>query len=98
MEFTSDNVAAIHPAVMAAMVEANQGTSVAYGDDPLTGQAAKRIAEVFETDCAVFLIATGSAANSIGLATLCPSYGAIVCHEGSHIQTCLLYTSDAADE
>ena len=37
--FASDNNASVHPAVLAAISEANTGHTVGYGDDPYTQAA-----------------------------------------------------------
>ncbi len=83
--FASDNVTGISPQIMAALEEANQGAAMPYGDDALTGRLAERVSAVFERDCAVFPVATGSAANSLALASLVPRYGAVFCHREAHI-------------
>jgi threonine aldolase len=41
---------------------------------------------LFETDVRALWVSTGTAANCIGLATLCPPYGGIVCHRDAHIE------------
>ena len=83
--FCSDNVTGIAPEILAAIAEANQGDAMPYGNDALTQQVEAKFAEVFETEVKVFLVATGSAANSLALSTLSPAYGAIYCHEEAHI-------------
>jgi threonine aldolase len=40
---------------------------------------------MFERDVAVFLVATGTAANSLALAHFTPPWGAVLCHEEAHI-------------
>jgi threonine aldolase len=70
---------------MAALAEANTGTATSYGEDELTVRITRRMCEIFERDVAVFPVVTGTAANSLSLATLSPPYGAIFCHEESHI-------------
>src|SRR5690349_8824797 len=69
------------------MVEANQGHAVSYGDDPWTQRAADLIREIFETQCEVFFVFNGTAANSLALASLCQSYHSILCHELAHVET-----------
>jgi len=83
--FCSDNVTGVAPDILAAIANANQDAAMPYGNDPLTQKVEARFAEVFETEVKVFLVATGSAANSLALATLSPSYGAVYCHEEAHI-------------
>jgi threonine aldolase len=86
-QFASDNYAGICPEALAALVEANHGFVPSYGDDPWTARACARIRDIFETDCEVFFVFNGTAANSLALATLCSSYHSIICHELAHIET-----------
>lgn len=86
-QFASDNYAGICPEAMQAMAEANRGYASSYGDDYWTGKACERLRELFETDCEVFFVFNGTAANSLALASLCQSYHSIICHEMAHIET-----------
>ncbi|HEY5481589.1 MAG TPA: low specificity L-threonine aldolase [Verrucomicrobiae bacterium] len=86
-QFASDNYAGICPEAFAAMVEANQGHEVSYGNDIWTDKASKLIRDVFETNCEVFFVFNGTSANSLSLASLCQSYHSILCHEQAHIET-----------
>jgi threonine aldolase len=86
-QFASDNYAGICPEAFAAMAEANQGHEVSYGDDSWTEKAANLIRDVFETNCEVFFVFNGTAANSLSLASLCQSYHSVLCHELAHIET-----------
>ena len=70
MIFASDNWAGASPAVIAALAEAAKAGGPAYGGDPLTLAVEKRFGEVFERDLAVFFVATGTAANALGLSAL----------------------------
>lgn len=85
MNFASDNWAGAHPEILASIVRANDGAAPSYGGDELTKCVEKKFSEIFEREVAVFLVATGTAANGLALATIAPSYGAILCHEESHI-------------
>lgn len=85
--FASDNYAGICPEAFAAMVEANRGHQVSYGDDAWTQRASDLLREVFETPCEVFFVFNGTSANSLALASLCQSYHSILCHEGAHVET-----------
>ncbi|MEZ5560538.1 MAG: low specificity L-threonine aldolase [Pseudomonadales bacterium] len=87
MLFGSDNWAGVAPEILAALTRANEGAAPAYGDDALTQKVQQRFAELFETDCAVYFVATGGAANGLALSVLTPPYGMVLCHEGSHVQT-----------
>jgi threonine aldolase len=85
--FGSDNLAGAHPRIVEAVMRYSGGFALSYGDDELTKRVERRIAELFEHECAVFLVATGTAANALALGTLCPPYGAIYCHPLAHINT-----------
>jgi len=84
--FASDNYAGVCPEAWAALEAANTDHAVGYGDDHWTQQASDLIREVFETDCEVFFVFNGTAANSLALASLCQSYHSILCHEYAHIE------------
>ena len=86
-EFASDNTAPICPEAWAALQDANAACAAAYGEDRWTARVCDGIREVFETDCDVFFVFTGTAANALALAQLCPSFGSIICHQNAHIQT-----------
>ncbi len=83
--FCSDNVAGAAPEILQALVEANAGPAAAYGEDAITDRLESRFCEVFETDCKVFPVATGTAANVLCLAAMTPPFGAIYCHRDAHI-------------
>jgi threonine aldolase len=86
-QFASDTYAGICPEALAALAEANRGHAPAYGDDAWTARARALLCELFETDCEVFFVATGTAANALALAALCRPYHSVVCHTDAHIQT-----------
>ncbi len=85
--FASDNYSGICPEAWAALAEANHGHARSYGDDPWTARASDLLREVFETDCEVFFVFNGTAANSLSLASCCQSYHSILCHEIAHVET-----------
>ncbi len=85
--FASDNYAGICPEAWSAMEQANRGHVSSYGDDTWTAKASDLIREVFETNCEVFFVFNGTAANSLSLAHLCQSYHSILCHEVAHVET-----------
>lgn len=85
MNFCSDNTAGAHPKILAALSAANGGAAMPYGNDDLTDKVERRIAALFERDCSVFLVGTGTSANALALAVLAPNYGAVFCHPESHI-------------
>ena len=85
--FASDNVTSACPEVLNAVVEANSGDAVSYGEDEWSQRLRSRFAEVFETAVSVFPVVTGTASNALALAALTPPYGKIYCHALSHINT-----------
>jgi len=87
VRFYSDNTATACPEILAAITAANQGLAVAYGDDPWTQRLDAVLGGFFGAEVRVFAVATGTAANSLSLATVCPPYGAIYAHEEAHIAT-----------
>lgn len=86
-QFASDNYSGICPEALEYMLKANQGHAPAYGDDEWTQQATDHFRELFETDCEVFFVFNGTAANSLSLASLCQSYHSVICNETAHIET-----------
>ena len=86
VNFCSDNVTGAAPQIMAALQRANEAAAAdSYGEDDWTARVEARLREIFETDLAVFPVATGSAANALGLSLLTPPYGAVYCHPEAHI-------------
>ena len=85
MQFLSDNAAAVHPRVWAAMQAADAPDSP-YDGDALSRELDARFTALFGRDCAVLWVATGTAANCLALATLCPPHGGVVCHREAHIE------------
>jgi threonine aldolase len=87
MNFASDNAAGIAPEILNAIVQANDGSALAYGRDEWTRRVEAKFADLFEHEVAVFLVPTGTAANALALAHLTPPWGAVLCHEEAHIAT-----------
>jgi threonine aldolase len=85
MNFASDNAAGIAPEVLQAVAAANAGYALAYGNDDWTRRIERRMSELFERDVAVFLTATGTAANALALAHITPPWGGVLCHAEAHI-------------
>jgi threonine aldolase len=83
--FASDNSAAVHPAVIAALSAVNEGHVLAYGDDPYTRAAAGAFDEIFGRAVDVFFVWGGSGANVMALASLWRPAGAVVCTDIAHI-------------
>ncbi|MEM9429528.1 MAG: beta-eliminating lyase-related protein [Pseudomonadota bacterium] len=87
MWFTSDNAAPAHPAVLEALAAANTGFSGSYGADDVSERVVARIRDIFEApEAAVLLVATGTAANAIALACLCPPWATVYAHKSAHAE------------
>lgn len=87
IQFASDNYSGICPEAAGAIMEANTGYACAYGNDPWTEKASDAIRGFFDTDCEVFFVSNGTAANSLALAALCRPFHSVICHEVAHIET-----------
>lgn len=85
MRFFSDNAATVHPAVMEALAAANH-VDTAYDGDALSQSLDAAFSDLFETDCEVVWISTGTAANSIILAHFVRPWQGILCYEEAHIE------------
>ncbi len=84
--FASDNTSGICPEAWQALSEANDGCQPSYGDDALTQEACEAFRRFFETDCDVYFVFNGTAANSLALASLCNSYNSIITAEEAHCE------------
>src|SRR5688500_13283060 len=85
MRFFSDNAAAACPEALAAVAAANR-IDAAYDGDEYSRRLDGAFSELFGTEVAALWVATGTAANSLALAALCPPHGAILGHRDAHIQ------------
>ena len=85
MNLRSDNEAPAHPLIMEAITQANQDSAHAYGDDAISQQLDDQFGDWFDHEVSVFPIISGTAANALSLAQCCPPYGAVLCHQESHI-------------
>jgi len=85
MRFFSDNAASVCPEVMVAIAAANR-VDTAYDGDALSRSLDGAFSDLFGTDVAALWVASGTAANSLALAALCPPHGGVVCHRDAHIQ------------
>jgi threonine aldolase len=83
--FASDNWSGVCPEAWAALAQANAGHAPAYGNDDWTAAAIAEIRRVFATECDVYFLFNGTAANSLGLAQMVRQTDAIVAHASAHI-------------
>ena len=86
MFFASDNSGPVPPQVLEALARANEGHVAGYGADELTLSVTQRLRDLFEApEAAVYLVPTGTAANVLSLACLCPPFATVFCSPTAHI-------------
>ncbi|MDP4208009.1 MAG: low specificity L-threonine aldolase [Bacteroidota bacterium] len=83
--FASDNNAGVHPDVLRALIDANSGHTIAYGEDLYTRQAVEKFKEILGEQISVYFVFLGTAANVLGLRALTDSFNAVICAETAHI-------------
>lgn len=86
-QFASDNYSGVCPEAWNAMAAANTTDEPAYGEDSWTQRAADGLRALFDTDCDVYFVFNGTAANSLALASIGQSFHSVICHELAHIET-----------
>jgi len=85
MIFASDTWSGVSDEVMAAIAREARRGGPAYGSDPLTRAVERRFCEIFERDVAVYLVGSGTAANTLALSTYARPGGMVLCHREAHI-------------
>ena len=83
--FASDNYSGVHPDIMRAILEANNGHAASYGADEYTAAAIKKFREIFGDQSEIFFVYNGTGANVLGLQTITRSFHSILCAELAHI-------------
>ncbi|MDG1352215.1 MAG: beta-eliminating lyase-related protein [Sulfitobacter sp.] len=87
MFFASDNSGPVNPKIMQRVIEANTGYAMPYGNDDIMADVRANIRATFEApDAAVYLVSTGTAANSLALACYTQPWQTIFCAQYSHIE------------
>jgi threonine aldolase len=85
MRYFSDNAAPAHRRVIEAIAAANR-LDTAYDGDEWSQRLDGAFSDLFGTRVRAFWVTTGTAANCLALAALCPPYRAILCHKDAHIE------------
>jgi len=85
--FASDNYAGVHPEVLQALTDANEGHQVSYGEDDYTTKLTDVIREHFGARSEVFPVFNGTGANVLSLTAMMPRWGAVICSSLAHIHT-----------
>jgi threonine aldolase len=86
MDFSSDNAAGVHPAVMAAVQAAAGPEPVGYDGDRWSARLDAAFSALFETEVRAFAVPSGTSANALGLAACVPPWGGVLCHEQAHVE------------
>jgi threonine aldolase len=85
MRFFSDNAAPAHPKVIEAILASNQ-LDTAYDGDEWSSRLDGAFSQLLEREVRALWVSTGTAANCLALAALCPPYRGILCHRDAHIE------------
>lgn len=86
MIFGSDNWAGGAPQINQALSKGAAGLASAYEMSDLDQRVKKKFCEIFETECSVFYVATGTAANSLAIASAMRPGGVTFCHNEAHLK------------
>ena len=81
----SDNHSGIHPKILAAFMEANQGHAHSYGKDPWTRAADQHFKSQFGREIQTYYVFNGTAANVLALDALVSSHESVLCAQTSHL-------------
>ena len=85
--FASDNYAGVHPEIMSAMLEVNEGHEVAYGDDVVTARLNAVIREQFGEQATIYPVFNGTGANVTALQACLERWQAVICADTAHIHS-----------
>lgn len=83
--FASDNNSSVHPRIMEALMKANNGHALGYGDDPWTEEAAHKVKEQFSRPCEALFVFNGTGSNTMALQIMTRPYHIIFCADTAHI-------------
>ena len=83
--FASDNNSGVHPDILKALADVNEGHVVGYGDDKYTAGAIEKFREVFGKDVEVLFVYNGTGANVTAIQALTRPFNAVICSDLSHI-------------
>jgi threonine aldolase len=83
--FASDNYSGVHPEVLAAIASANDGHQVSYGEDVYTHRLQDIGVRHFGDGAQCYPVFNGTGANVLGMASMLPRWGAVICAGTAHI-------------
>jgi threonine aldolase len=85
LDFRSDNTHGASPEILDALARANGGIVTSYGGDAITARLRERVRTLFETDCEIYPLHTGTAGNSLAIASMTRPGETVLCHADAHI-------------
>ncbi|HNW81720.1 MAG TPA: low specificity L-threonine aldolase [bacterium] len=83
--FGSDNHSGIHERIAVAILRANTGDEVAYGEDRWTQSAIGKMKEIFGSDSEIFFVFNGTGANTVAIKSMTKSHNAVISASTAHI-------------
>lgn len=86
MDFTSDNAAGVHPAVLEAVVAAAGPHPAGYDSDSWSTRLDSAFSALFGAPVKAFAVPSGTAANGLSLAACVPGFGGVWCHSEAHVE------------
>lgn len=85
LSLASENYAGVHPAILQAIINANNGHVKSYGGDPYSLQAIEKIRQHFGEAANVHFVFNGTGANVFALSAITRSFNAILCSDLAHV-------------
>jgi threonine aldolase len=85
--FASDNYSGVHPEILDAITRANGAHQIAYGEDVYTARLQEVFVSHFGEGVEAFPVFNGTGANVLGLQSMLPRWGAVICTATAHIHT-----------
>ena len=83
--FGSDNHSGVHEKIMVAILRANEGDEIAYGEDKFTDKAIEDMRYVFGENAEIFFVFNGTGANTVAIKSMTRSFNAVIAAESSHL-------------
>ncbi|MDA3880577.1 MAG: low specificity L-threonine aldolase [Prolixibacteraceae bacterium] len=83
--FASDNNSGVHPAILNAINNCNNGHVTGYGIDHYTQEAIQEFKKRFGSNSDVYFVFNGTGANVLAISTLAQSFNSVICPSTAHI-------------
>ena len=83
--FGSDNHSGVHEKIAVAMLQANVGDEIAYGEDRWSERSAEKMRDVFGRNAEIFFVFNGTGANTVSVKSMTRSYNAVIAAANAHL-------------